>query len=62
MSSVIGLLLFFALALQCMSTFAIAIKEGGSWKFAWTQLLVFNGLAYSLAVLVVQVLRMAGIP
>jgi ferrous iron transport protein B len=62
MSSVVGLLLFFAIALQCMSTFAIAIKEGGSWKFAWLQLFVFNSLAYGLAVLAVQMLRMAGLP
>lgn len=48
--SIIGLLIFFMIALQCMSTVAISIKESGSWKFAITQLILFNVIAYLLAV------------
>lgn len=59
-ASVVGLLIFFSIALQCMSTFAVAIKEGGSAKFAWTQLIVFNLAAYLLAVLAYQILNLLG--
>jgi ferrous iron transport protein B len=48
--SVVGLLIFFVIALQCMSTYAVALKETGSQKFAIVQLLAFNILAYLLAV------------
>lgn len=59
-ASVTGLLIFFMIALQCMSTFAVAQRETGSLKFALTQLIVFNGVAYALSVTVVQALRAAG--
>lgn len=61
LSSVLGLIVFFMIALQCMSTFAVQIRESGSIKMAVTQLLVFNGAAYALAVLVVQGLRALGV-
>ena len=60
-ASVIGLLIFFMIALQCMSTVAIQIREMGSVKFAIGQLVVFNVVAYVLAVIVVQGLRSMGI-
>lgn len=60
-ASVIGLLIFFMIALQCMTTFAIAIRESGSWKFALLQLVAFNLAAYVLAVAVVQGLRVVGV-
>lgn len=54
-SSVLGLIVFFMIALQCMSTFAIAIRESGSLAFALTQLVLFNSLvAYVLTVALVQ--------
>jgi ferrous iron transport protein B len=59
-SSVIGLLIFFMIALQCMSTFAVARKEA-SWSFAIWQLAVFNLVAYVLAVIAVQGLRVFGV-
>ncbi|XGC82383.1 ferrous iron transporter B [Bdellovibrio bacteriovorus] len=61
-SSVIGLMIFFLIALQCMSTVGVQIRESGSWKFAITQLVAFNLAAYVLVVLVVQGLRFIGIP
>ena len=61
LASVLGLIVFFMIALQCMSTFAIAVRESGSMKFAVAQLVVYNVLAYVVAVGVVQGLRAAGI-
>ncbi|WII70927.1 ferrous iron transporter B [Bdellovibrio sp. 22V] len=60
-SSVIGLMLFFLIALQCMSTVGVQIRESGSWKFAVTQLVVFNLFAYVLVVALVQGLRWVGV-
>lgn len=55
-ASVVGLIVFFMIALQCMSTVAVSVKENGSWKYALTQLIAFNVLGYISAVLVVQLL------
>lgn len=60
-ASVAGLLVFFMIALQCMSTFAVSRRESGRWTFAFGQLILFNLVAYALAVGVVQGLRAAGI-
>lgn len=60
-ASVLGLIVFFMIALQCLSTVTIAIKESGDWKFAILQLTAFNLAAYVLAVGVVQGLRALGI-
>jgi len=57
-ASVIGLILFFMIALQCMSTFAISAKENGSMKFALTQLILFNVIAYIVAVSAVHLIRL----
>lgn len=61
-SSVIGLMIFFLIALQCMSTVGVQIRESGSWKFAMMQLVVFNVGAYLIVVAVVQSLRLLGVP
>lgn len=60
-ATVAGLLVFFIIALQCMSTVAVQVRESGSYSFAIMQLLVFNVVAYVLAVIVVQGLRAIGI-
>ncbi len=48
----LSLLVFYAFAMQCMSTLAIVKAETGTWKWPLIQLLVMTGLAYvsSLAV------------
>lgn len=61
-SSVLGLMIFFLIALQCMSTVSVQIRESGSVKFAITQLVAFNLFAYVLVVFLVQGLRFIGIP
>jgi ferrous iron transport protein B len=55
-ASVVALLLFVMIALQCTSTTAIVFKETASFKFALLQLFVFNLFAYIVAVAVYQLL------
>lgn len=61
-ASSIGLLAFFALALQCQATVAVSARESGSLRFALVQLAVFTGLGYLAAVAAVQGLRLLGVP
>ncbi|WP_413584204.1 ferrous iron transporter B [Bdellovibrio sp. HCB274] len=61
-SSAIGLMIFFMIALQCMTTVAVQMRESGSAKMAIGQLIVFNVAAYVLVVIVVQGLRAMGVP
>ncbi len=56
MASILALLVFFMLALQCSSTTAITAKETGSWRIAFYQFVIMNGLAYTLAVITYQIL------
>jgi ferrous iron transport protein B len=60
-ASVVGLLIFFMIALQCMATFAMAQREMRSTKFAVMQLVVFNGVAYLLSVGAYQALKSFGL-
>ncbi|MES2767967.1 MAG: ferrous iron transporter B [Bdellovibrionota bacterium] len=60
-ATVLGLIVFFMIALQCISTVGIAAKEMNSYGFAIMQLVVFNVVAYALAVGLVQGLRAIGI-
>lgn len=55
-ASVVALLVFFMFALQCSSTTAVTAKETGSWKIAFSQFVIMNGLAYTLAVITYQLL------
>ena len=50
------ILLFFALAMQCISTFAIVRKETNSWKWAIIQWLFMTGFAYLSAFMAYQLL------
>lgn len=60
-ASVVALLIFFMIALQCMSTVAISAREMGSYKFALLQLVAFNIGAYALAVAAYQGLKALGL-
>ena len=62
LSSVLGVILFFMIALQCFSTVAVAKAESGGWKLAAIQLAVYTGAAYALTVALVQGLRALGVP
>lgn len=59
-ATVVGLFIFFMIALQCTSTVGILRREMGSWRPALLQLFFSNLVAYSLAVVVVNVLKFFG--
>lgn len=60
-SSVIGLIIFFFISLQCLSTVAVVRSETGSWRVAALQLLFYTGLGYLLSSATVQALRLFGV-
>ena len=47
----ISLLLYYAFAMQCLSTVAVVRKETNSWKWAGIQFLFMTGVAYVSAML-----------
>jgi ferrous iron transport protein B len=53
-----SLLVWFVLAMQCMSTLAIVRRETGTWRWPLLMLLYMNGLAYVVCLLIFQVGRM----
>jgi ferrous iron transport protein B len=61
-STCLGILLFYLIALQCFPTVAVAKGEMGGWRPALIQLALFTGAAYLLAVGLVQGLRALGVP
>ncbi|MFY0713512.1 ferrous iron transport protein B [Seonamhaeicola sp. NFXS20] len=52
-----SLLLFYAFAMQCMSTLAIAKRETNSWKWPMLQLVFMSGFAYITALIAFQFLK-----
>lgn len=52
----ISLLIFYAFAMQCMSTLAVVKKETGSWKTTFVMLIYMTGLAYFGSLIAYQVL------
>lgn len=55
LASGLSLLLFYAFAMQCMSTLAVVKKETNSWKWPLVQLIFMSGLAYLFAFVAYQV-------
>lgn len=53
----VSLLVWFVLAMQCMSTLAIVKRETGGWKWPIAMLVYMNALAYVVSLLVYQVGR-----
>jgi ferrous iron transport protein B len=56
-ASGISLLLFYAFAMQCMSTLAVVKRETNSWKWPILQLFIMSGFAYIVALIAFQVLK-----
>lgn len=57
----VGLMVFFALCAQCMSTLATVKRETNSWKWPVFMFVYMSGLAYVLAVVIHQIgLRVGG--
>ncbi|WP_194768663.1 ferrous iron transport protein B [Tamlana sp. I1] len=56
-ASGISLLLFYAFAMQCMSTLAIVKRETNSWKWPVLQLVIMSIFAYIVALIAFQFLK-----
>lgn len=56
-ASGISLLLFYAFAMQCMSTLAVVRRETNSWKWPMWQLGVMTVIAYLVALGAYQILN-----
>ena len=56
-ASGISLLLFYAFAMQCMSTLAIVKRETNSWKWPVYQLVIMSAFAYVVALVAFQMLK-----
>ena len=57
LASGISLMLFYAFAMQCMSTLAIVKKETNGWKWPLIQLVAMTFIAYVAALIVYQILK-----
>ena len=57
LASGISLLLFYAFAMQCMSTLAIVKRETNSWKWPMWQLISMTVVAYLVALAAFQILK-----
>lgn len=55
LATALSLLVFYALAMQCMSTLAVVRRETGSWKWPLVQFVFMSALAYLGAWLVYQI-------
>ena len=53
----ISILLFYAFAMQCISTLAVVYRETKSWKWTVTQLVGMSGLAYAASLIAFQILK-----
>lgn len=56
LASGVSLMIFYVLAMQCMSTLAVVRRETRSWKWPAIQLAYMTGLAYIMSLIAYQVL------
>jgi ferrous iron transport protein B len=54
----LSMMVFYAFAMQCLSTIAVVRRETQSWKWPLFQLAYMTGTAYLLAVAVYQITRL----
>jgi ferrous iron transport protein B len=52
------MMVFYAFAMQCLSTIAVVRRETNSWKWALFQLFFMTGTGYALAVAAWQISRL----
>lgn len=57
LASGVSLMIFYVLAMQCMSTLAVVRRETRSWKIPVIQLAYMTGLAYLMSFIVYQLLK-----
>jgi ferrous iron transport protein B len=53
----LSLMIFYAFAMQCMSTLAVVKRETKGWKWPIIQFVYMTGLAYVMSLLVYQLLK-----
>jgi ferrous iron transport protein B len=53
----ISVLLFYAFAMQCVSTIAVVYRETKSWKWTGFQVVMMTGLAYFVSLIAYQILK-----
>jgi ferrous iron transport protein B len=53
----LSLMIFYVLAMQCMSTLAVVKRETRSWKWPMIQLVYMTLLAYGMSLLAYQLLK-----
>ncbi len=53
----LSILIFYAFAMQCISTIAVVYRETKSWKWTAIQLFAMSGLAYFVSMLVYQIFK-----
>ena len=59
-STIMGLIVFFIFAMQCLSTVAVSKKETGGWRIPILQIIIFTSTAYILTIITVNLLKLAG--
>jgi len=59
-STIVGLIVYFIFAMQCLSTVAVARKESGGWRIPILQIIIFSAIAYILTFISVNGLRALG--
>jgi len=59
-STIIGLIIYFIFAMQCLSTIAVSRKESGGWRIPILQILIFTAAAYVFTFISVNGLRALG--
>jgi ferrous iron transport protein B len=57
LASGVSLMIFYVLAMQCMSTLAVVRRETRSWKWPGIQLVYMTGLAYVMSLIAYQLLK-----
>jgi ferrous iron transport protein B len=58
--TIIGLIVFFIFAMQCLSTVAVSKKETGGWRIPILQVVIFTFTAYLFSLITVNVLKITG--
>ena len=58
--TIIGLIVFFIFALQCISTVAVSKKETGGWRIPILQVVIFTATAYIFSFITVNLLVLVG--
>lgn len=53
----LSILMFYAFAMQCISTIAVVYRETKSWKWTAIQLVFMSGLAYFVSMIVYQIFK-----